>query len=74
MNGIMREVTRARGVGREPLVASERLGQPCTVLFADPPTALAVIPGGASCVARAVPSGSMSCMCWLPRVPTGRFK
>ena len=44
---------------------------PTTLLFADPPTALAVTAEGASCVARA-PCGSfgcsVSCMPWLLRV------
>ena len=56
----------------EPLVVGET--RPTTLLFADPPTALAVTAEGASCVARAVPSGSVSCMLAAPRVPTDRFK
>jgi len=47
--------------------------RPTTLLFADPPTALAVTAEGASCVARAVPSDSVSCMLAARRVPTDRF-
>ena len=55
----------------EPLVVGET--RPTTLLFADPPTALAVTAEGASCVARAVPSDSVSCMLAARRVPTDRF-
>ena len=55
----------------ELLVVGET--QPTTLLFADPPTALAVTAEGASCVARAVPSDSVSCMLAARRIPTDRF-
>jgi len=47
--------------------------RPTTLLSADSPTALAVTAEGASCVARAVPSDSVSCMLAARRVPTDRF-
>jgi hypothetical protein len=56
----------------EPLVVGET--RPTTLLFADPPTALAVTAEGASCVAPCA-CGSfgqrVSCMLAAPRVPTG---
>ena len=56
----------------EPLVVGET--RPATLLCTDPPSALAVTAAGASCVARAVPSDSVSCMLGAQRVPTDRFK
>ena len=53
--------------------SSERVGNPHFSWQNDPPTALAVTAEGASCAARAVPSGSVSCMLAARRVPTDRF-
>jgi hypothetical protein len=59
----------------ELLVVGET--RPTTLLFADPPTALAVTAEGASSQLRCA-CGSfgqrVSCMLAAPRVPTGRFK
>ena len=57
----------------EPLVVGETR-RPTTLLCTDPPSALAVTAAGASCVARAVPSDSVSFMLGAQRVPTDRFK
>jgi hypothetical protein len=66
-----RPTPRSHWLLDELLVVGET--RPTTLLFADPPTALAVTAEGASCVARAVPSGSVSCMLAARRVPTDRF-
>ena len=63
---------RSRGV-EEPLVVGGESATTLLVQVADPPTALAVTAEGASCAARAVPSGSVSCMMAARRVPTDRF-
>jgi hypothetical protein len=66
-----RPTPRSHWLLDELLVVGET--RPTTLLFADPPTALAVTAEGASCVARAVPSDSVSCMLAARRVPTDRF-
>ena len=66
--------TLRRAIARAPRRAARRRRESATTLLvADPPTALAVTAEGASCAARAVPSGSVSCMLAARRVPTDRF-
>jgi hypothetical protein len=62
-----------RAIARAPRRAARRRESANTLLVADPPTALAVTAEGASCAARAVPSGSVSCMLAARHVPTDRF-
>ena len=75
----MKELSDEEELVEEPVTArrwtrrSSSETRPTTLLFADPPTALAVTAEGASCVARAVPSDSVSCMLAARRVPTDRF-
>jgi len=63
-----RAIARRRGAARR-----RRESATTALLVADPPTALAVTAEGASCAARAVPSGSVSCILAARRVPTDRF-
>eukprot|EP00964_Phaeocystis_antarctica_P022120 scaffold12286_cov84-Phaeocystis_antarctica.AAC.1 len=65
-----------RAIARAPRRAARRRRDSpnYTFLCTDPPSALAVTAAGASYVARAVPSDSVSCMLGAQRVPTDRFK
>ena len=64
--------TRERAALAEPLVVGETRS-PTLMWSPMPPAVLAVTAEGASCAARAVPSGSVSCMLAARRVQTDRF-